>query len=81
MSNVYPAGVTENNAPWNLPEPWEEETCWSCKHFIWISYQVDRDGIHKLANGEEVCVIDYDNGEIYSCDATQPACELWEPWL
>ena len=27
----YPDGVCEASAPWNQPEPWETETCGTCR--------------------------------------------------
>ena len=79
MSNIYPAGVTEHNAPWNQAEPWESEICESCGHFIEVDHRIEGEKVMTLKRSFGVCVLCFkDWREIYLCDGDQPACEDWE---
>ena len=76
MSNIYPAGVCEHTAPWNQPEPWEEETCGSCYYHRLIMYEMVDGRISKLKHPIDVCATDLN--DMFLCDPDQPACEDWE---
>ena len=63
MSN-YPDGVTEENAPWNNPEPWEREECYTCK---WCRKVKDED--FYLCTYPDLDELEYTNQENDACDS------------
>ena len=63
----YPDGVCEASAPWNQPEPWETETCGTCR---W-NREADIYGVRTQA-----CC--HPDAAVVVMPAPTHACDCWE---